>query len=159
MFFKVQAWGPWFTSCWKRSTWDLHVVPRRALIPTILPSATNEYVVMKIWKYSLKFKIYSCFHAQSKGSNTFQLMSKSGMILLLCLAASWTVVKNVLSVLVLYSVTHLRPTQTQMVAFSTRYTMSIFVCLFLNDGEVIFFFWEKIILDELKRKVEFILNN
>lgn len=30
------------------------------------------------------------------------------MILLLCLAASWTVVKNVLSVLVLYSVTHFK---------------------------------------------------
>lgn len=29
MFFKVQAWGPWFTSCWKHSSWDLHVTPKR----------------------------------------------------------------------------------------------------------------------------------
>lgn len=41
-----------------------------------LAICTNEYVVMKIWKYSLKFKIYSCFMRSQKAATHFQLMSR-----------------------------------------------------------------------------------
>lgn len=29
VFFEVQAWVSWFTSCWRHSSWDLSITPKR----------------------------------------------------------------------------------------------------------------------------------
>lgn len=75
MFFKVQAWGPRFTSCRKHSTWDLHIVPRRlSYIPSChlhWPIRCDEKLKTLIEKLN-ETKI-QLVHAQSKGSHTFSV--------------------------------------------------------------------------------------
>lgn len=69
MCFKVQAWGLWFTSCWKHSSWDLHITPKRlSYIPSyhlhcwisLNENLNTQFQICTFFAVFLKYK-FSCW--------------------------------------------------------------------------------------------------
>lgn len=81
MFFKVRAWGPWFTSCWKHSSCNFHITPKRhSYIPSyhlycwISLNKKLTYTVSNMYLSCFFFLFLNIsFHAELESTNTLWL--------------------------------------------------------------------------------------